>query len=171
MPRLLEHIEDRDLWRFRLHETKAVSAAVRSYDYDFAVWDVWAASDLMLSVLVGQGNAILRAQGRHVADFLEQSYMAEVAGCTVPCLNVPYAYASDCGHALLKKYPDAPFAATWWRLREGRIGWSLRSEDSREDVGAIAERMGGGGHRNASGFSATAITPIAHMGSAAGATP
>jgi oligoribonuclease NrnB/cAMP/cGMP phosphodiesterase (DHH superfamily) len=45
-------------------------------------------------------------------------------------------------------------------LPSGRIGWSLRSENSRSDVGSVANRFGGGGHRNASGFS-VAVRPEA----------
>jgi hypothetical protein len=161
MPRLLEHIEDRDLWRFKLETTKRVSAALRSHDHWFERFDQWVADDVgAILALTIQGAAILRAQERHVSDFLDQAYMAEVAGYTVPVCNVPYAYSSDCGHALLKRYPEAPFAATWWRLGGGREGWSLRSEDARVDVSKIAASLGGGGHRNASGFTLPALTSM-----------
>jgi nanoRNase/pAp phosphatase (c-di-AMP/oligoRNAs hydrolase) len=56
------------------------------------------------------------------------------------------------GHALLDKFPGAPFAATFVIRADGFMQWSLRSEDSREDVSAIAKANGGGGHRNAAGF-------------------
>jgi nanoRNase/pAp phosphatase (c-di-AMP/oligoRNAs hydrolase) len=32
------------------------------------------------------------------------------------------------------------------------IQYSLRSEDSREDVSEVAKQFGGGGHRNAAGY-------------------
>ena len=38
-PRLIDHIEDRDLWRFNLPGTRQIQAAVFSYPYDFEVWD------------------------------------------------------------------------------------------------------------------------------------
>lgn len=38
-PALINHIEDRDLWRFALAGTREVQAALFSYPYDFAVWD------------------------------------------------------------------------------------------------------------------------------------
>jgi uncharacterized protein len=34
----------------------------------------------------------------------------------------------------------------------GSRTWSLRSEDSRQDVSEVASTFGGGGHRNAAGF-------------------
>lgn len=38
-PPLLLHIEDRDLWRFSLENTRQIQANVFSYPYDFQVWD------------------------------------------------------------------------------------------------------------------------------------
>jgi nanoRNase/pAp phosphatase (c-di-AMP/oligoRNAs hydrolase) len=45
-----------------------------------------------------------------------------------------------------------PFAACYWDTPDGRF-FSLRSSDAGEDVSAIAQQYGGGGHRNAAGFS------------------
>jgi oligoribonuclease NrnB/cAMP/cGMP phosphodiesterase (DHH superfamily) len=44
-PTLLKHIEDRDLWKFALAGTREIQAAVFSYPYDFAVWDMLMALD------------------------------------------------------------------------------------------------------------------------------
>src|SRR6185369_16472925 len=38
-PILLLHIEDRDLWRFALQNTRQIQASVFSYPYDFKIWD------------------------------------------------------------------------------------------------------------------------------------
>ena len=45
-PALIDHIEDRDLWRFALSKTREIQAAVFSYPYDFAVWDDLMSADL-----------------------------------------------------------------------------------------------------------------------------
>jgi oligoribonuclease NrnB/cAMP/cGMP phosphodiesterase (DHH superfamily) len=154
MPRLLAHIEDRDLWRYKLDGTRAVTAAIRSHEYSFHRFDLWSSDQDQLLGLMLEGSAILRMHEKIVADLVAHAYMAQVAGYTVPVVNVPpRQYASDCGHALLKKYPEAPFAATWVRSADGKILWSLRSEDGRENVAEIAAKHGGGGHRNAAGFS------------------
>lgn len=39
MPRALAHIEDQDLWRFRLPGTRAFCRALRLRPFDFAAWD------------------------------------------------------------------------------------------------------------------------------------
>jgi oligoribonuclease NrnB/cAMP/cGMP phosphodiesterase (DHH superfamily) len=43
-PPLLLHIEDRDLWRFALQNTRQIQANVFSFPYDFQVWDTLMAA-------------------------------------------------------------------------------------------------------------------------------
>ena len=45
-------------------------------------------------------------------------------------------------------------------VENGKREWSLRSDDSRLDVSLVAQQYGGGGHRNAAGFSETTEHPI-----------
>lgn len=154
VPRLLLHVEDRDLWRFDLPYTKHVSAALRSYKHSFERWDAMCEGEV--SPLIRDGGAILRAHEKNVAQHCENAYMDVVGGVIVPVVNVPYHYASDCADALLKAHPDAPFAAAWFRRKDGKLQYSLRSRDDRQDVSEIAKNYGGGGHRNAAGFEVTA---------------
>ena len=156
VPRLIEHIEDRDLWRFKLPDTRAVHAAISSYDFEFWLFDDFNSD---IDVVITEGRAILRAHDRQVKELCEFSYEAEIGGVSgVRVLNAPYFFASDCGHKLLEMFPDAPFAAVWSRRSDGKDQYSLRSEDSRMDVSEVAARFGGGGHRNASGFAVDAGT-------------
>lgn len=149
-PTMLALIEDRDLWRFAYgDQTKQFSAALRTYPMEFAVWDEIARDT---DKLVEEGKGILRAHRANIQKFLADAYQADVGGHTVPVVNVPYHYASDTANELLKKFPDAPFAAAWFRRGDGMIQYSLRSEDQRIDVSQVAADLGGGGHRNAAGF-------------------
>lgn len=149
-PTIISLIEDRDLWRFAYGDrTKQFSAALRTYPMTFETWDNLAEN---VSNLVEEGSAILRSHKANIAKFLKDAYWAELGGFRVPVVNVPYHYASDTAHAMLSEYPDAPFTACWFMRGDGMTQWSLRSEDSRQDVSEIAKSMGGGGHRNAAGF-------------------
>ena len=58
--------------------------------------------------------------------------------------------ASDVCAYLYERHLEAPFTA----CITSQGAWSLRSDKkgSNTDVGAIAKSMGGGGHRNAAGF-------------------
>lgn len=146
-PPLINHIEDRDLWQFKLEGTKDVMAAVFSHPQDFATWDLLMADHI--NALRLDGNAIERKQQKDVADLVASNSRFMVIGSiTVPTINLPHTMASDAGHLLSQ---GQPFAAIYWDTAEGRQ-FSLRSTDEGLDVSEIAKQYGGGGHRNAAGF-------------------
>jgi hypothetical protein len=150
LPNMIALIEDRDLWRFSFGDrTREFSAALRTYPMDFAMWEAIAAHT---DDLIPEGRTVLRAHQANIKKLVAEAYTADVGGFDVPVVNAPYHYASDTAHELLQAFPDAPFAACWFRRADGKNQWSLRSEDSREDVSAVAKAKGGGGHRNAAGF-------------------
>lgn len=153
-PTFISYIEDRDLWQFAYGDrTRQFSAALRTYPHDFNVWTELAASP---EALIEEGASILRGHNKNIEQMCEHAYWGEVANFKVPMVNVPYHYASDIANELLKRYPDAPFAAAWFQRGDGQRQFSLRSEDSRMDVSEIAKTYGGGGHRNAAGFQVAA---------------
>lgn len=146
-PPLINHIEDRDLWQFKLEGTKDVMAAVFSHPQDFATWDLLMADHI--DALRQDGHAIERKQQKDVADLVaSNSRFMVIGGITAPTINLPHTMASDAGNQLSQ---GQPFAAIYWDTAEGRQ-FSLRSSDDGEDVSAIAKQYGGGGHRNAAGF-------------------
>jgi len=155
---LVRRVEDRDLWRFSLGDTQVVHAYLASLDQTFPVWErvaddyareVYRNSPTMAETI---GGRLLAAHRKNVDAMLVNAHERIIGGHRVPCVNVPYWMASDTGHALLKKYPDAPFAATFYIRGDGQRAYSLRSDDSRVDVSEVAKKFGGGGHRNAAGF-------------------
>jgi oligoribonuclease NrnB/cAMP/cGMP phosphodiesterase (DHH superfamily) len=152
LPDFIQIIEDRDLWRFKFGErTKQFSAALRTYPMNFDIWGGLATRS-KVEAMYREGSWILQAHRANIEKFLAETYTETIGGFVVPVVNVPYHYASDTAHAMLEKNPLAPFTACWFRRADGMIQYSLRSEDSREDVSEIAKKFGGGGHRNAAGF-------------------
>ena len=146
-PPLLLHIEDRDLWRFALQNTREIQANVFSFPYDFQVWDTLMAT--APAALAAEGGAIERKHFKDIRELLGVTMREMViGGHRVPVANLPYTMSSDAGHELAK---GQPFAACYWDTPEGRV-FSLRSNDDGVDVGEVAKQYGGGGHRNASGF-------------------
>ncbi|MDB5997219.1 MAG: hypothetical protein JWP42_4355 [Pseudomonas sp.] len=153
-PALINHIEDRDLWLFKLEGTREIQASLFSYPYDFDVWDSLFAADV--SALRSDGIAIER---KHLKDVTELVGVTKrrmvIGGYDVPVANLPYTLTSDAGHLMCE---GEAFAACYWDTAAGR-SFSLRSTDAGEDVSAIAQQYGGGGHRNAAGFS----VPFGHI--------
>src|ERR1700747_590235 len=67
-PQLLRHIQDRDLWLFKLDHTREIQANVFSYPYDFEVWDQLMAMDV--KELITGGQAIERKHHKDVSELL-----------------------------------------------------------------------------------------------------
>ncbi len=151
-PPLIDHIEDRDLWRFKLDGTREIQAVVFSHPYDFDVWDDLIArsqDDADRGRMIAEGEAIERKHHKDVAELVATFRRRMVIGGTeVWAANLPYTLTSDAGHLMAQ---GEPFAACYWDTPEGRV-FSLRSTEDGADVSAIAKQYGGGGHRNASGF-------------------
>lgn len=146
-PQLLRHIEDRDLWLFKLDGTREIQANLFSYPYDFEVWDRLMAADV--ETLRSDGAAIERKHHKDVAELVAVTKRRLViGGYDVPAASLPYTLTSDAGHLMAQ---GEPFAACYWDTPDGR-SFSLRSTDKGLDVSEIAKQYGGGGHRNASGF-------------------
>lgn len=146
-PMLLRHIEDRDLWLFKLDGTREIQANLFSYPYDFEVWDKLMAADV--ETLRSDGAAIERKHHKDIAELVAvMKRRLVIGGHDVPAASLPYTLTSDAGHLMAQ---GEPFAACYWDTPEGRV-FSLRSTDQGLDVSEIAKQYGGGGHRNASGF-------------------
>jgi oligoribonuclease NrnB/cAMP/cGMP phosphodiesterase (DHH superfamily) len=159
-PLVITHIADRDIWTWRLQNTRAITEAVMSYPYDLDVYDSLISTPLHYPVLLNEGNALLRLKDKQIAALVKEARPAtfqvgegKFDRATVPVVNAPYFLATDVAHALLQRYPQAPFTAAYREMGDGRRDWSLRSEDRRLDVSEIATLNGGGGHRNAAGMS------------------
>ncbi|MCW8854229.1 MAG: DHHA1 domain-containing protein [Gammaproteobacteria bacterium] len=149
-PMLIEHIQDRDLWQFKLAGTREVHSAVSSYPYDFEVWDsLMESTSYGLEVLKRDGKAIERRLQKDIQELIASGVRRMViGGYDVPVLNVPSAYVSDAGNIMSQ---GESFAACYWDHPDGR-SFSLRSSESGVDVSEIARQYGGGGHAKAAGF-------------------
>jgi oligoribonuclease NrnB/cAMP/cGMP phosphodiesterase (DHH superfamily) len=155
VPLLLRLIEDRDLWRHARPESKPFGAWLRCEPFDFEGWDL-ISQDLEdgrgFTRIMNEALAVQRFYDQKVLEIAALAHRAIIGGFDVPVCNCPYMFASEVGHALLAKDEAAPFAALYSDGQTSR-SWSLRSEDHRVDVSEIARAFGGGGHRNAAGFS------------------
>lgn len=153
-PGLIAHIQDRDLWSFKLEGTREIYSALSSYPHDFKVWDkLMSSNEQELEALKRDGAAIERKLQKDIEQLIASGVRRmTIAGYDVPVLNVPAAYVSDAGHIMSV---GEPFAACYWDHPNGR-SFSLRSNGldavNSIDVAEVAKKYGGGGHKNAAGF-------------------
>lgn len=153
-PWVVDFTEDRDIWVWKLPNSRAVSAALATYPHNFEVWD--EQSKRPASSLAAEGEAILRYQNQLVEGVLPHARSVTIEGHTVPCLNATHLI-SEIGSRLCQ---GKPFSATYFDRKDGMRVWSLRSTEDGLDVGTIAKAMGGGGHLRASGF----VKPAGYFG-------
>jgi oligoribonuclease NrnB/cAMP/cGMP phosphodiesterase (DHH superfamily) len=153
VPRLLLHIEDEDLWKFRLRHTMAVSARLELLDFDFRDWHQ-AVKNLQKPEtrrrFIREGELLAAYRTRLVRRFVEENAVpVRFLGYEALAVNAAKPFASEVGHALCKLKP--PIGIIWHEKRDV-ITVSLRSDGS-VDVAELAARFGGGGHKAAAGFS------------------
>jgi uncharacterized protein len=154
VPRLLNYVQDRDLWTWKLSGSREFSAALAIEPRDFKVWDNIASDTADPGLLVDfirRGAAVLKYQKGLVDGLAAKAILVTVGDhAGIPAVNSPL-FQSELGEELLKRFPESPFAACWFMKDEVIEVWSLRSRGD-FDVSAVAKSLGGGGHPGAAGF-------------------
>lgn len=148
LPRLLAYVEDQDLWRWQLPDSEAVNAAIGSHPRRFETWD--RLSDEPIDRLVAEGRPIVRAHRSEVERALMSAHSVCVGELRVEAVNALFQ-RSSIGHELAKRATFGVHCGLVYRVIERRVECSLYSLGD-FDVAAIAADLGGGGHRNAAGF-------------------
>lgn len=149
-PELFKHIQDNDLWQFKLNHTRSIIMAIMSYEMDFKLWTNWLNNENSLHELHKEGKILERQAKKLIKRYKQAARMGKIAGYTIPVVNAPTSIGSELLHQLSENYP---FAAAYEDKLERRV-WQLRSGGKKAiDVSEVAQQFGGGGHKNASGFS------------------
>lgn len=149
VPALVSYVEDRDLWKWELPQSREVSAALASYPREFSVWNQL---DTDLERLKTEGGAIRRYKDQLVEATLERVRTGNIRGYQVPIVNTPAELRSEVGDAMCEKFPEAPFVALYFDDAQGDRKWSLRSRGEFDATTVARTFPGGGGHPQACGF-------------------
>lgn len=146
-PLLVDYVEDRDLWAWRLPDSSAVNAFISTLEFDFDVWDQ-VSNNIGLGEILTAGRAILEKTKKYVAMMKEHAIRIDFEGYNVPCVT---AAPMDISELVGELAEGEPFAMGWFQRGDGKFQYSLRSKGG-VDVSEIAKKHGGGGHRASSGF-------------------
>lgn len=154
-PWLIDYVEDRDLWRYKLSNSREVNAWIGQLAFDFDVWD--ATFDQFETAnhphIVDGGVAIIQKIEQYCRETSKNALAVKFDGYTVPMVNAPQVDISELLRYLLIEGPvfKPAFALGWSQWGDGKFHYSLRS-DGDMDVSVLAKKYGGGGHKNAAGF-------------------
>ena len=148
-PDLLRYVQDQDLWNWELPESEAINAAIGSHPRQFSDWDELA--ERPIENLAEEGRPIVRANRIEVERAVALAHPVVIGNLRIEAVNARQPRAAI-GHELAKR---AKYGQPWgivYRLKGRHVDCSIYSLGDC-DASAIATQFGGGGHRNASGFS------------------
>lgn len=151
-PQFVRFLEDRDLWLWKMGNSREFSAGLQMLPFDFDTWDDYFSSITSLegcSRLIADGRVILKYQAKIIASHVKNAVRRTIWGQrNIPTVNAT-TLISEIGNELCK---GVPFSASYYdRLEDGMRIWSLRSDENGIDVGMLAKLVGGGGHKHAAG--------------------
>jgi oligoribonuclease NrnB/cAMP/cGMP phosphodiesterase (DHH superfamily) len=147
VPIILQHIEDRDLWRFQLAGTQEITTAI----YEKMPLSFKAFGSLNLKSLFSVGRIQVAQMARMVKRLARYAHPIKIGNASGLAVNAGPCFSSDLGHLLAEKSNGVGMV---YYYDGDKLRWiySLRSIGDL-DVGALAVEYGGGGHVNAAGFS------------------
>ena len=176
-PWIIDYVADRDLWQWKLPDSREVNAYLGSLPHDFAVWNrlvefANAAIDPMFNkppdLFVAYGQVILQARAREIeravkrarrmmlttgqANDIPAYALGVIDSSIAPLVVNATENMSEVLNQLAREPPG--WAIGWFQDETGRYSYSLRSSEQGPDVSAIAKAFGGGGHAKAAGFEA-----------------
>lgn len=149
-PPIVNHVEDRDLWRFALDGTREYHAAMSAYPMTFEAWD--EINDRDPAEMVEAGRSILAYHLNTCRKLADRAGVVDLGGVECWAVNIPVEFVSETAEVLKSREPHRPVLGWSWEAERGECYCSLRSRDDGPDVSEIARRFGGGGHRHAAGF-------------------
>lgn len=159
VPLMLRYVEDGDLYRFKLVDSRALLAYLYSRPFELPVWD-----DLMKQVENDKARKDMVERGKIYAEY-GALLVEELAGRAKLVSFEGYecyfstsigAFTSDLGNKLART--KSPLALCVEARPDG-LRVSLRGDGS-VDVSEIARKHGGNGHPNAAAFSLPYGSPI-----------
>lgn len=166
LPKFLDYIKAGDLWKWgNLPYDQEVVTALHSYENSFDVWDEFYDRSLKSKNPIHwntyfdftdhyriEGETLERKAVKAVKNLMKTVKVMDLFDYRVPVCNAT-DHISKLGNEMALAFPECPFAAIYFDDQvTGMRHWSLRSVGE-NDVSQVAKRFGGGGHKNASGFS------------------
>lgn len=153
VPKLILYIEDNDLWKFKIPYTKEIVAALDTRGFGFALWDKISGdfqNNERRVAYIKEGKAITKFQNAIVESIVHRVSENIIFEKHKAIAVNSSELASEIGDLVVRKKKLSPLCVIW-HYQPGMIYFHLRSNKT-VDVSKIAQKFGGGGHREAAGF-------------------
>lgn len=160
-PKVVDHVEDRDIWKFVVPNTKQFSAGLHSLGIetpvDTRLYSLLNNDQELYNKVLDTGKILL-----HQFGLMEKNIVKKAKRCLfcVDGKNYDIMLVNCSSHELISEVGsrlytenNIDFALMYHRnLYKNKDSCSARSAVGKTDVSEIAKLFGGGGHRGASGF-------------------
>lgn len=159
VPELLKYVEDGDLYRFALPESREILTYVYAKPFEFKTWDMLATAledQTERAQIVAVGQRYREYFDIQVNQIAVGAELVRFEGYECYLGSGTRVFISDVGHALYEKHPPIALVAN---VRADGLRISLRGNGT-VDVSEIARKYGGNGHPNSAAFSLPWGTPI-----------
>ena len=156
VPMLVQYVQDYDLWQYKLGEpTKWINKYLSAQYKDIDFWSTLLYGmdePAYLNVILEYGRELQCAHDDKVLEISGNASPVTLLGKTGLFHECPKELTSDVGHALANISGTFGLMFVWPDNAEDvGVTFSLRSNGD-FDVSAMAKEFGGGGHKNAAGF-------------------
>jgi len=153
VPKLIDHAEDHDMWKFALPKTREIIGGLRIHLRSFEEIDLMSKN---LPALASEGTTIRAYETILAENFAREAYVSKIGPSTgiktpVIVVNGPPFLASQIAGQVAKKKSRPSIIGIYWDRADGSRVWSLRSSGEVSCLD-LARSMGGGGHPKAAGF-------------------
>jgi len=153
VPTILKYVEDHDLWRFALPEHREFNVSLHQEPRTFERWNeltLELQNDDNLINFIARGSLLAKFEDKLIADVLKNRERVRFEGHEVWAINESF-YRSTIGNQLaeINEAEGGIALGIIYYRKDKSVRVSLRSKGD-VDVATIAEKYGGGGHKNAS---------------------
>lgn len=148
-PKMVDLIQDRDLWRFELEGSRELGACLEDLA-DFRELDSLRDST-NLQQAIERGKILRGPIDKYLATIHKKAFASLWSGKKVAVINSP-VNISEVGELLYENY-DIDFAVMFFFKKEDGMVFSLRSNKMNVAQFAQLQNPGGGGHAGAAAFS------------------
>ncbi len=158
VPKLIQLVSDRDLWKNELDDSEPINTYIQRQSKSFDAWYALMANldfEPTYNAIRDMGYAMMDCQASLCKEMAEKAVPWTLAGTEVWAANSSCLPSEVC--EALRRMHSGPVAI--YDIMGDQVKFSLRSAGE-FSVADIAKKFpGGGGHRNASGFT----VPIAQV--------
>jgi len=150
LPKMLSYVEAIDLGRFNEINAKEADQSIKLYERDFEVWsNLIRDFDNTKKHLdhINIGKILIKKLDKEIQKIASLAEDVVFEGIKCKMVNTPI-HVSYVGGELYLKHPPV---SIMWSRRGKIVVFSLRSDGS-VDVAKIAQKYGGGGHKQAAAF-------------------